>query len=902
MTKDNQTNEYHQNQAWHAMPAAEVVRTLSTDDQYGLSGDELDERRAKFGENRLTPGAGRTTLKRFLDQFKNLFIYLLLAAALITAAVGEWLDSVVILAVVLIIVIIGFIQEGRAERALEAVSGMLPSYARVLRDGRYRDVRATELVVGDIVALNAGDRVPADLRLIWTKELGVQEAALTGESVPVSKGVAPVEPETELGDRTSAAFSSTAVSSGQGIGVVVKVGDSTEIGRISSMLSEIETTRTPLMRRFDAFTTRLSFVILGIAVVTFSIGVLVHGQDLGEMFLAAVSIAVAAIPEGLPALMTVTLAIGVERMARRNAIIRKMQAVETLGSVTVICSDKTGTLTRNEMTATVIRNADQEIEVEGVGYREEGGFLCRGESCELEDHPNAFEMVRAGLLCNDASIHFEDDEWQPTGDPTEAALLVLALKADLNKKQEASERPRLDVIPFSSDRRYMATLHRDETDKHFIYVKGAPERVLEMCSYEQQGDDVVPLESDVWSQRSSDIAARGQRLLAVAYRNVERDQSEIRECDVEQDLVLLGFFGLIDPPREEAIDSVAACIAAGVRVKMVTGDHALTATAVANDLGLENTNDTVVGRALEQMEDDELNRQALVVDVFARVSPEHKLRLVKALQFQGEITAMTGDGVNDAPALKQADVGIAMGLKGTDAAREAADVVLADDNFATIQRAIEQGRTVDDNLKKAILFILPTNAAQASVIVGAVALGLVLPVTPVQILWINMVTAVTLGIAYAWEQAEVNVMRRPPRHPDAPLLSPFMIWRIGFVGLLLLIGTGSLFLLAHNRSDMSLELARTVAVNALVMGQIFYLLNVRFFDKPSFTPRVLQGNRAVPIAIAICLGLQLLLTYAPPMNTLFGTEPLSALAWAGCIAVGLLVFILVEIEKAIRRD
>jgi magnesium-transporting ATPase (P-type) len=885
---------------WHAVPAEDVLASFQSGPR-GLSEAEVARRRDRYGANRLTPPPERTALMRFVAQFNNLFIYLLIAAGAVTALLGEWVDSGVIFGVVLIIAIIGFVQEGRAERALEAVRGMLSPTAQVLRDGRRHEIPAEELVPGDIVLLGAGDRVPADLRLIRTKNLQVEEAALTGESTAVEKRPDPVAEDAELGDRASLAFSGTLVTVGQGTGVVVAVGDATEIGRISGMLSEVETLKTPLTQRLDAFAKVLSVAIIALAAFTFAIGVVVWGQDWGDMFFAAVSIAVAAIPEGLPAIMTITLAVGVQRMAKRNAIIRRLPAVETLGSVTIVCSDKTGTLTKNEMTAKTIRTADADIEVEGVGYEPHGGFLIDDQAVNLEDYPTAFEMVRAAMLCNDAALHREGDRWQPEGDPTEAALIVLARKAGFEPEREHEERPRVDVIPFASERRYMATLNHDHHGHRFVYVKGAPERVLEMCTGEQRGGEVAALDAEAWRRRVDEVADRGQRLLAVARKDVTADTPELREEDAERDLVLLGLFGLIDPPREEAIRAVGVCQSAGIRVKMITGDHALTARAVARELGLANPAAALTGRELEGIADDELRRHAVGVDVFARASPEHKLRLVQALQAERQVTAMTGDGVNDAPALKRADVGIAMGRKGTEAAKEAAEMVLADDNFASIENAVEEGRTVYDNLKKAILFILPTNGAQALVIVVAILLGLMLPVTPVQILWVNMITAVTLGLAFAFERAERDIMLRPPRPADEPLLTGFILWRIGFVGLLLVLGVGLLFLYEQDRPETSVEFARTVAVNTLVMGQIFYLLSARFFHEPAYTREGLFGSRAVLIAIGVCVVLQLLFTYAPFMNLLFGTAPLDAEAWARCVGVGLAVFVLVELEKAVFR-
>jgi len=888
--------------AWHAMSSDETLDRLGVDRKKGLSESEVEKRREEHGGNRLSPGSKRSTLQRFLAQFNSLFIYLLLIAGVVTAALGEWIDSGVIFAVVLVIAIIGFIQEGRAERALESVREILSHKAWVRRDGKRREIPSEELVPGDIVTLNAGDRVPADLRLIKTRNLQAQEAALTGESTAVEKGTQAVEKDAELGDRSCMGYSGTVVTSGQANGVVVATGDDTEIGRISAMLAEVEKLETPLMQRLDEFTKIVTVIIILLAAITFSVGTFVWQREWTEMFLAAVSIAVAAIPQGLPVVMTVTLAIGVQRMARRNAIIRRLPAVETLGAVTTICADKTGTLTRNEMTATTVRTAEHDIEVEGVGYEPHGGFLLDGEPIEIEAYDTAMEVIRAGILCNDSVVEQKGDEWNPEGDPTEAALLVLGRKAGLQPDREKEERPRLDAVPFASERRYMATLNHDHEGNRFIYVKGAPERIIEICTGEIRRGEMAELDADRWYSRAEEIAGRGQRVLAVARKNAG-EISELSEEDAEGDLVLLGLCGMIDPPREEAIDSVAACQSAGIRVKMITGDHVTTASAVSRELGLKNPDNAMTGRELEGIDDEELRNVAMNVDIFARASPEHKLRLVKALQKENEVIAMTGDGVNDAPALKRADVGISMGQKGTEAAREASEMVLADDNFASIERAVEQGRTVYDNLRKAILFVLPTNAGEALIIVSAILLNMTLPITPVQILWVNMVTAVTLGVAFAWEKAEGDLMQRPPHPTDEPLLTQFVIWRIGFVGIVLLLGVGYVFLQEQGREGTSLEYARTMAVNALVMGQIFYLLNTRFFYGAAFTLSGLIGNRTVLMAIGGCIALQLVFTYAPFMHSLFGTAALDPLGWLWPVGVGLGVFILVEIEKIfVRKD
>lgn len=889
-------NKYH----WHAESVDKALEVLDSNRERGLDGDQVEQRRSEFGSNELRVRQQRNALQRLLSHFNNLFIYLLLIAFAVTALLGEWVDSAVIFAVVLINGAIGFIQEGRAERALESVQGMLSRQATVWRDGRRQQVPAQALVPGDIVQINAGARIPADLRLMQVKNLEIQEAALTGESNAVAKQLGVVDEDAELGDRTSMAYSGTLATSGQGAGVVVAIGEESEIGRISGMLAEVETIKTPLMQRFDAFTRVLSMVILGLALITFAVGILVWSKDWHSMFLVAVSLAVAAIPQGLPAVMTVILAIGVERMARRNAIVRRLPAVETLGSVTIICADKTGTLTRNEMTVKTLRTATEDIAVEGVGYEPEGGFLDDDESIKIGEHSALVGMLRAGLLCNDSGLEHKEEEWQGAGDPTEVALIVAACKAGLDHDEESGNWPRVDSIPFASENRYMATLNHDHHGNRVIYVKGAPEKLLEMCDSELRDGEETSLDSEAWEERFEAIAGRGQRLLAIARKEVS-EQTELNEEDVKGDLVLLGLFGMIDPPREEAIDSVAICRDAGIGVKMITGDHAATATAVARKLGLDNPGKALRGRDIEKLDDEQLKNRAMDTSVFARTSPEHKLRLVKALQAQSEIIAMTGDGVNDAPALKRANLGIAMGQKGTEAAREASEMVLADDNFASIERAVEEGRKVYDNLRKTILFVLPTNAAESLVLLAAVLSGMMLPVTPVQILWVNMITAVTLGVSLAWEKAEVGLMQRGPHSTEGGLLGRFDLWRIAYVGTALLLGVGFLFAQEQGRGEASLEYARTMAVNALVLGQIFYLLNSRFFSRSAISWECLAGNRMVLLAIAGCIGLQLIFTYAPFMNQMLKSRPLDAEAWLRCVSVGLGLFLLVEIEKFVRR-
>jgi len=885
--------------AWHAKPAAEALAHFETSPK-GLSEREAQARLAQYGRNRLKPPARRGAFARFLLQFHNVLIYVLLGSAAITAALGHWVDTGVILGVVLINAAIGFIQEGKAEKALDAIRNMLSLHAMVLRDGRRRELAAEDLVPGDIVLLASGDKVPADVRLLEVRNLRVDEAALTGESVPVEKSVDAVAAAAPIGDRCSLAYSGTLVTYGQGTSVVVATGTRTEIGRISAMLENVEELTTPLLHQMAIFGRWLTLAILAFSALAFFFGVAVRSYSTAEMFLAAVGLAVAAIPEGLPAIMTITLAIGVQRMALRNAIIRRLPAVETLGAVTVVCSDKTGTLTRNEMAVQRVATADLVFEVGGTGYAPHGGFSLAGAEAALSDQPALIDIARACLLCNDAMLRETTGAWTVEGDPTEGALIALAMKAGLDPADEAEALPRTDVIPFESEHRYMATLHHDHSGHGFVFVKGAPERVLEMCDSERSGTGDHPLDRGRWRARMDEIATAGQRLLAVAVRRVNESHRTLRFSDMEGGFTLLALLGLSDPPREEAIAAIERCHAAGIRVKMITGDHAATAAAIGARLGLDMHAGVLTGIELEKMDDAALKTAAGEIEVFARASPEHKLRLVKALQSQGQIVAMTGDGVNDAPALKRADVGVAMGKKGTEAAKEASEMVLADDNFASITAAIEEGRTVYGNLRKAIVYILPTNGGEAGILLIAILLGIALPITPVQILWINMVTAVTLSLSLAFERPEAGVMRRPPRDPREPLISGFLMWRVVLVSVLMVAGSLGLFLWETSRG-LPLEAARTVAVNTLVMGEIVYLFNCRHLAETALTREGFVGNRYALLAVGLLVLMQLGFTYAPVMQALFGTAALDTAAWGRIALFGAALFAIVEIEKRLLR-
>jgi len=884
---------YHSSKAWHAMPMDELFAALNSGPG-GLVQQKVSEHLEKYGLNRLRPPVKRSILLRFLDQFRNVLIYVLLVAGLVTAAMGHWVDTAVILGVVLVNGVIGFIQEGKAERALEAVGNMLSPHAMVLRDGKRISISAEELVPGDVVVIQSGDRVPADLRLFSIHNLQVDEAMLTGESLPVEKHAEPVAPDVPLGDRLNMAFSGTLVTFGQATGLVVATGDHSEIGRISSMLAEVHRLSTPLTRQMAQFASWLSVAILGIALLAALFGILIQGFSLADMFLASVGLAVAAIPEGLPAIITITLAIGVQRMASRNAIIRLLPAVETLGSVNVICSDKTGTLTRNEMMVQSLVLANSEHEVSGSGYDPHGDFI--DHQGEVEHNQALQTLCRAAILCNDAAIIEQDDVWTLHGDPMEGALIVLGMKAGYEPSLLSEEMPRTDVIPFESEHRFMATLHHDHQSNGYIFVKGASETLLPRCRCQYTPEGEQALDADYWLRQTDLIASRGQRTLALAMRSAEPDQRVLNFSHVDDNLVLLGLLGIMDPPREEAVEAIQRCHSAGIDVKMITGDHAITAMAIARSMGITDHGRAVLGSELEGLDENSLKQLVKREHVFARTSPEHKLHLVQALQADAQVVAMTGDGVNDAPALKRADIGVAMGIKGSEAAKEAAEMVLADDNFASIVRAVEEGRTVYDNIKKSILFILPTNGGEALTILAAIAMGRMMPVTAAQILWVNMITAVTLALSLAFEPAEANIMERKPRDSRASILSPFMIWRILFVSVLMVAATFGLFLWEQN-SGASIEVARTVAVNTLVMAEIFYLFNIRYMRDFVLTPDGMLGNKYVLIAVLVVMAFQLLFTYLPLMHVFFHSASIDIYAWMRILAAGSLVFVAVEIEK-----
>ncbi|HSW62281.1 MAG TPA: cation-transporting P-type ATPase [Dissulfurispiraceae bacterium] len=885
---------------WHHLPADEAIDLLESNQGKGLDLFEVDNRQKEFGPNVITGKKGKGPLLRFLLQFHQPLIYILIVAATVTAFLQELVDAGVIFGVVLVNAFIGFIQEAKAVKAIEALARTMITEATVLRAGEKQRISSAEVVPGDIVLLQSGDKVPADMRLFQTRDLQIDESALTGESVPVHKKSDILDHDTGLADRQNMAYASALVTYGQGVGIVVAIGDKTEVGRISELISSTESLETPLTRKIAHFSHILLYAILALAALTFIVG-LIRGEPAYDMFMAAVALSVAAIPEGLPAAVTITLAIGVARMARRRAIIRKLTAVETLGSTTAICSDKTGTLTENQMTVQEIVAGGEQFEVSGAGYTPSGRILKQGVAVDASVSPVLMECLKAGLLCNDSLLLEKEGRWAVQGDPTEGALLVSAVKAGLDMATARIELPRVDAIPFESQHQYMATLHSRGTDKPgIVYVKGSVEAIAERCvsSLDAEGR-LAELDAERIHRAVEEMAAKGLRVIAFAKREIKQGTNELNHPDVAAGMTFLGLQGMMDPPRQEAILAVQQCHTAGIRVKMITGDHALTASSIAQQVGLHNPFNVVSGKAMMEVSDRELIDIADRTTVFARVTPEQKLRLVEAMQAKGHVVAMTGDGVNDAPALKRADIGVAMGIIGTDVAKEAADMVLTDDNFASIEAAVEEGRGIFDNLTKFIVWTLPTNLGEGLVILAAIFAGVTLPILPVQILWINMSTALLLGLMLAFEPKEPGIMTRPPRDPKAPILTRVLVWRLFIVGLLLLAGAFGLFEWELRRGTAVAE-ARTVAVNLFVLVQLFYLFNCRSMTQSMFRVGFFS-NPMLFGGVAIMLLLQLMFTYLPAMNLMFQSAPISLDAWGRILAVSVIAFFVVGIEKWLRR-
>ncbi|WP_240274296.1 cation-transporting P-type ATPase [Mycobacterium ulcerans] len=889
--------------AHHGLPAHEVVLLLETDPHRGLSDGEAAERLQRFGPNALPLAKRGGLLLRILRQFHHPLIYVLLVAGAITAGLQEYIDSSVIFGVVVLNAIVGFIQESKAESALEGLRSMVRTQATVIRDGHEHTVASEDLVPGDLVLLESGDKVPADLRLVRATELHLNESALTGESAAVHKSVAVLPEATPVADRLNMVYSGTLVTAGRGAGIAVATGAETELGEIHRLVGAAETLMTPLTAKLAWFSKVLTIAILGLAAVTFAVGLL-RQQDAVETFTAAIALAVGAIPEGLPAAVTITLAIGVARMARRRAVVRRLPTVETLGSTTVICTDKTGTLTENQMTVQVIWTPDDVVEVTGTGYAPDGILQdCDGAPMSMDANAALRWSLIAGASCNDAALTHDDARWDIVGDPTEGAMLVVASKAGLDLGRLASGMPREAAIPFSSERQYMATLHRDGADR-VVLAKGAVERVLELCSSQMGADGALrPLEPGAVVDAAEMLTARGLRVLATAVR-VGGSPLELNEDTLPGDLAFTGLHAMLDPPRGAARRAVAACHTAGIDVKMITGDHAGTATAIAAQVGLLDDGGpgpgaVLTGPDLAALDAEDYSDAVDQATLFARVSPEQKLRLVQALQARGHVVAMTGDGVNDAPALRQASVGVAMGRSGTEVAKDAADMVLTDDDFATIEAAVEEGRGVFDNLTKFITWTLPTNIGEGLVILAAIAFGTALPILPTQILWINMTTAIALGLMLAFEPKEAAIMSRPPRDPDQPLLTRTLVGRILLVSTLLVASAWWLFEWEVGKGA-SVEAARTAALNLFVVVEVFYLFSCRSLTRSAW--RIgFWSNRWIIFGVAAQAIAQLAITYLPAMNAVFATAPIGAPVWLRIFGVATVVSLVVAADKLVRR-
>lgn len=877
---------------WHTLSIHETEDLIDTDIDQGLREETAKERIEQHGKNVLPEPKKDPKWLKFVRQFNDVLIYVLLAAAVIKVVLGYWYDSIVIALVVLIIGIIGYLQENKAEQALEGIKNMLSPSALVRRDSKRKEIEAEYLVPGDIVYLKPGDKIPADLRLITVENMKVEESALTGEAITVDKTLDPLEEKIGLGDRTNLAFSGTSVAAGTGSGIVIATGSKTELGKINASIAEVEKVQTPLIQQTQRFGKTIASVIAGVAVFTFIFGYFLRDYETTELLLAVIGLSVAVIPEGLPAIISIILALGVRQMADNKAIVKNLPSVETLGAVSVICSDKTGTLTKNEMTAQNIQLADRTLRVTGSGYAPEGRIEFENDVYSNKQDEILNEILLAGVTCNDSDLFFDEEskQWMITGDPTEGCLLTLGEKA------EESIRPLrvISKIPFDSAHKYMATLSpRDEA--HVMYLKGAPDRLFSMA---EASDSNFPTE--MWEEKMTDLAKKGQRVIGVAKRTFNTSKEKIDHDDLYEGIEFLGLIGIMDPPRPEAIEAVNECQSAGIQVKMITGDHKDTAIAIGNELGIPTEAGALQGTEIDDLTDEELVEVVGQYNIFARTSPENKTRLVKALQTQDHIVAMTGDGVNDAPALRRADIGVAMGIKGTEVSKEAAEMVLVDDNFNTIFKAVKEGRRVYDNLKKTILFILPTNGAQGLLLLMSIFLGTQLPLTALQILWVNMVVAITLSFAIAFEPLEPSTMQRAPRPKKTPLLNGYYIFRILLVSLLISGGT-LMYNLYMNTGDYSVEYIHTMTLNTIVFAQLFHLFNVRVELEPALSRSFFENPIAFYVS-GVLIALQLFITYVPFMNTAFGTMPIAATDWLIPIALGIIVFFIIELEKLISRN
>ncbi|MBT6043782.1 MAG: HAD-IC family P-type ATPase [Gammaproteobacteria bacterium] len=885
-----------------AFNSSEIFSAYETKEN-GLDKKLLIGLQQRYGRNELPLHPLEPGWKRFLNQFRNVLIYVLLVSAIISLLLEHLVDSGVILLVVVVNAIVGFVQEGKAVRALDAILSMARTHCLVFREGVQESIDSAELVPGDVVIIQAGDRVSADLRLFYCKNLRCDESALTGESQPVSKHENPIAEHTTLAERKNMVYMGTMVTFGVARGIVCNTGMNTEIGTISEMVQHTSLPETPLQRQLAQFARQLSFLIVLVSLLSMAFGVLVWDYAFADMFQAAISIAVATIPEGLPAIVTIALAIGVQRMSQNHALVRRLPSVEVLGSVDVICTDKTGTLTTNEMTVRELVCSARHYIISGEGYKPEG-VISEKNSAEkilLENDKQVKRAAEIAMLCNDASVSREDGQWLLAGDPTEGALLVFGLKAGLVQKDLLKDFPKTDELPFESERRYMATLHTgakhlENSGSSLVAMKGSPDVLLSCCSDQLTAEGKQALDTEYWQKQMFELAAKGMRVMALVQKE---EVATLSHENVSTGLTMVALAGINDPPRPEAIASIKACHAAGIRVKMITGDSQVTAEAIGRELGLD-ADKVLSGSDLDKLDDEALADVAEQVHIYARTSPANKLALVKSLRSRNHVVAMTGDGVNDAPALRQADIGVAMGMKGTDAAREASDIVLTDDQFSTIALAVLEGRTVYDNIMKSILFILPTSLAEAVVIITAIIMGTLLPITPAQILWINMITTVTLALALAFEPPEPKLMEQAPRPTGQGLITAALLLRMMLVVSVAATIIFQLFTWTLAQGA-SIEFARTVAINTLVLIETVYLINCRFMKQGIFTRRIFAGAMPSFLAIVSVVLMQIVFTYLPFSQNIFGLESLDSRAWLLCLAAALPILFIVEAEKFVVR-
>lgn len=866
---------------FHEMKIEQVEKALETDFSSGLSQEEVNRRKSEHGLNELDEGEKQSALLLFFSQFKDFMVLVLLAATLISGLLGEYIDAIAIIAIVIINGFLGFFQERRAEKSLQALKELSAPQVSALRDGQWVKIPSKEIVIGDILKFTSGDRIGADVRVIESKSLEIEESALTGESVPVSKHINSLtNPNPGIGDMENIAFMGTMITRGSGIGVVIATGMKTAMGQIADLLQNAESQDTPLQRRLEQLGKILITVALLLTVLVVAVGVL-RGHDIYEMFLAGVSLAVAAIPEGLPAIVTVALSLGVQKMIKKNAIVRKLPAVETLGCASVICSDKTGTMTQNKMTVTHLWSGGQTWTVDGVGYQPQGNFYRNDRNINPKDEKALQQMLIFGMLCNHSDLVVREDDYFLDGDPTEGALLVSAMKAGFERPKLLDEFTIINEFPFDSARKMMSVHVKDKQGRHFIVTKGAPDVILGIS------------ESVLWDERTqflnketqvkvqdaiNGLAAQALRTIAIAFKPIQANTVILSEQEAEKNLTLIGVQGMIDPPRPEVKKAVKECKEAGIKTVMITGDHVITAKAIASQLGIITSKSKVIdGIALSQMSVEELEEVVDDVSVFARVSPEHKLKIVKALQNRGHVVAMTGDGVNDAPAIKAADIGVAMGITGTDVAKEASALVLLDDNFATIKAAIVEGRNIYENIRKFVRYLLASNVGEILVMLFAMILALPLPLIPIQILWVNLVTDGLPAMALGLDRPEENVMKRKPRSPDEGVFSRGLGWKVVSRGFLIGIVTLLSFMVVYHNDPAQLQYAQTVAFATLVMAQLIHVFDCR--SEKSVLSRNPFGNQYLVWAVISSLALMIVVIYYQPLQPIFHTLPIAAKDW-----------------------